>query len=164
MRTRNMLKRVIPGVLTVLSSLCGLKAADHGPAPTVQDGQQGPYISGKGGVGTPTLIQKAPLDYPEGLQEARIGARVSVEIIVRADGTLSNYRVRGCLAFKWGEAPSQEYIDYCPAFSDAATRSISRWKYEPATRNGKPVDVFYWVLADFLGPGQEFVSPSQKNP
>ena len=34
-------------------------------------------------------------------------------------------------------------------FIDSATKAVRQWRYEPATRNGKPVDVYFTVLVNF---------------
>jgi outer membrane biosynthesis protein TonB len=35
------------------------------------------------------------------------------------------------------------------ALAEAAKEALSQWRYEPATRDGKPVKVFFTVVIDF---------------
>ena len=34
-------------------------------------------------------------------------------------------------------------------FEDAALAAVKQWRYEPATQNGRPVDVYFTVVVDF---------------
>lgn len=34
-------------------------------------------------------------------------------------------------------------------FEEEAIKAVRKWRYEPGTRDGQPVDVFFTVLIDF---------------
>ncbi len=76
-------------------------------------------------------------EYPSQLpEEARTAADVILEITVAADGSVKDQKL-------WkGEPP----------FSDAALKAAPSWSFEPATRDGKPVNARIRVLIHFTPP------------
>jgi TonB family protein len=67
---------------------------------------------------------------------ARAEARVVLQVIVRADGTVDEVTLLKCNRPGMG-------------FEDAATNAVKQWRYEPAKSDGKPVDVYFTVTVDF---------------
>ena len=74
--------------------------------------------------------------YPEAAREERLEARVILQAVVRADGTV------GDLEMLSSSSDRQE-------FADAAIAAVEQWRYEPATRNGKPVNVYFTIRVEF---------------
>ncbi len=70
------------------------------------------------------LHQEAPV-YPQELREAGTAGTVVLEVVVKSDGSV-------------GETSVLE-SDH-PAFSTAAVEAVSKWRFQPGERNGKPVD------------------------
>jgi len=93
----------------------------------------------------PVLVPPRPLSaleaaYPEGLPEKeRRAADVVLEVTVRADGGVKEAKL----------------VTGDPPFSDAASRAAADWKFEPATRDGKPVPARIRVLVHFTPPAPE---------
>jgi len=74
----------------------------------------------------PMATRKVDPAYPMQLMKENVHGTVIVYAVIRADGTVGNVRVlRGV----------DERLDRF------ATDAVSQWKFEPATRNGAPVDV-----------------------
>lgn len=93
----------------------------------------------------PRLVPPKPIDalfaeYPSGPGVVATGeADVVLEITVAADGSVKDARV-----FK-GEPP----------FAEAAARAAPAWRFEPATRDDKPVSARIRVLVHFTPPEPE---------
>jgi TonB family protein len=83
----------------------------------------------------PHLLSEATVPYPDG---ARGEATVVLQITVNVDGTVRS------------AAP----LDVNEPFSGAAVRAALGWRYEPATRNGKPVASRIRVEVVFRPPQQ----------
>jgi protein TonB len=98
----------------------------------------GPRIPGNDGVTNPTLIADSQVrpDYPEPARQARLQGNVILEAVIRADGTVAKIRVLRCTQPRVG-------------FEEAAIDAVGQWLYEPATQNGKPVDVYFTVVVEF---------------
>lgn len=74
----------------------------------------------------PMATRKVDPAYPMQLMKENVHGTVIVYAVIRADGTVGNVRVlRGV----------DERLDRF------ATEAVSQWKFEPATKNGTPVDV-----------------------
>ena len=74
----------------------------------------------------PMATRKVDPAYPMQLMKENVHGTVIVYAVIRADGTVGNIRVlRGV----------DERLDRF------ATDAVSQWKFEPATKNGTPVDV-----------------------
>ncbi|MFP5307430.1 MAG: energy transducer TonB [Gammaproteobacteria bacterium] len=65
-------------------------------------------------------------EYPESAQRRAIEGWVEIEFLVDAEGKVKNVSV-----LKSG--PTR-------VFDAAAVKAIRRWEFEPATRDGQPVD------------------------
>jgi len=98
----------------------------------------GPRIPGSGGVTNPLLIADSQVrpEYPEPPRQARLEGTVILEAIIRTDGTVGEIRVLRC---------TQPYV----GFEEAAIDAVRQWLYEPATQNGRPVDVYFTVVVEF---------------
>ena len=75
-------------------------------------------------------------DYPETPRKARISGRVILQAVIEPDGSVGEIEVFSCSRPNLG-------------FEDAATRAVKRWRYKPATQNGRPVAVYFTVLVEF---------------
>jgi protein TonB len=67
--------------------------------------------------------------------------RLQVRLLVRADGVVGTVDV---------VASSGD-----PELDRAAVQALARWRFEPARRDGQPVDSYYlvWVTFEARGPG-----------
>ena len=78
----------------------------------------GPVVSAK-------LISRVPPVYPETARQLRIQGLVSLNVVVRKDGTVTVQNVGA------GH----------PLLVPAAVAAVQQWKYEPTTVSGEPVEV-----------------------
>jgi protein TonB len=74
----------------------------------------------------PAAIRKVDPAYPLQLMRQNVGGTVILYAIIHADGTVGNVRVlRGV----------DERLDRF------ASQAVAQWQFQPATKNGSPVDV-----------------------
>lgn len=101
-------------------------------APPVAE-PEGPIHVG-GDVKPPEKINAPQPQYTEIARKARIQGVVIVQAIVNKNGDVTNVKVLKGLPM---------------GLEDEAVKAIKRWKFEPATLNGKPVDVYYNLTVNF---------------
>ena len=78
----------------------------------------------------PELIQESILkpEYPEDARKAGISGTVILDVMVKQDGTA-------------GEISVREGIAGYPSLAEKAMEAVRGWKFRPATKDGKPVDM-----------------------
>lgn len=96
----------------------------------------GPLLPGHGGVTFPERLTMVEPSYPPLARRIRAEGRVTLRAVVRKDGTVARIEVL-----------SAPRVDV--GFSEAAVEAVSRWTYRPATRGGRPVDVYLTVVVNF---------------
>jgi len=96
----------------------------------------GPLLAGVAGITNPVLIEKHRPNYPELARVGRLEGSVILQAVVRRDGTVGELHVLRCTEPNMG-------------FEEAAMDAVRLWRYEPATQDGRPVDVFFTVFVDF---------------
>ena len=96
----------------------------------------GPLLAGVAGITNPVLIEKQRPNYPELARVGRLEGTVILQAVVRRDGTVGELHVLRCTEPNMG-------------FEEAAMDAVRLWRYEPATQDGRPVDVFFTVFVDF---------------
>ncbi len=101
-------------------------------APPVAE-PEGPIYVG-GDVKPPTKLQAPQPQYTEIARKARVQGVVIVQAIIDKQGNVTNVKVLKGLSM---------------GLDDEAVKAIKKWKFEPATLNGKPVDVFYNLTVNF---------------
>lgn len=77
-------------------------------------------------VTMPVAISKRPPIYPLEAKEAKLQGTVKLQVTVAADGTVSNIKI---ISPPLGKGLEREALD-----------AVKAWKYNPATKNGKPVE------------------------
>ena len=87
-----------------------------------------------GDVKAPVKMFHPPPVYPEIARKARIQGVVVVRAVIETDGTVSQTEIRKGLPL---------------GLDHAARDAIRRWRFKPATLNGKPVKVFYHLTVNF---------------
>jgi periplasmic protein TonB len=93
----------------------------------------GPYRPGSG-VEPPRLLREVKATYSEEARRANITGDVVMEVVVRADGTVSSARVTRGLGF---------------GLDERAVAAVRQWRFAPARRLGVPVDVAVEVAMEF---------------
>ncbi len=106
---------------------------------------KGPLPAGVGGVSYPERI---PGHYikptiPSYVRKAKIKARVILQIVVKKDGTVGDIKVLS-------DPVSESLV--ISSFRQAAIDAVKQWKYKPAIKDGKPVDVYMTVSVNFELP------------
>jgi len=102
----------------------------EGPPPSEPDGP----IHVGGDVQAPVKTFAPQPQYTEIARKARIQGVVIVQAIIDKGGNVTNVKVLKGLPM---------------GLDTAAVDSIKTWKFEPATLNGKPVDVYYNLTVNF---------------
>jgi TonB family protein len=127
-RTRRESARGIALLLGLL--LTGTGAATTGAA------TDSPMVPGKDGVTVPQKIRDDLPDYPMGASRLRTEGSVRLRFVVREDGKVDEVEVID------SSNPGN-------GFEEAARKAIRNWRYAPAMRDGKPVDVFMEISVEF---------------
>jgi TonB family protein len=102
----------------------------EGPPPSEPEGP----IHVGGDVKAPVKTYSPQPAYTEIARKARIQGVVIVQAIIDKQGNVTNVKVLKGLPM---------------GLDKAAVDSIKTWKFEPATLNGKPVDVYYNLTVNF---------------
>jgi TonB family protein len=116
-------------------ALLGVFAAPLAPRLAAAQPASPPAVAAKGApiVVPPRSITPLHADYPEG---AVGDARVLLVITVNADGTVRSARA----------------AEGAPPFVEAAIAASSSWRFEPATRDGKPTAAAIRAEIAFIAP------------
>lgn len=93
---------------------------------------------GDGSITIPTVIEESKVlpEYPVVDLKLNKPARVIVQVIIEADGRVTNPKVVS--------ADPDE-----PRFKDATVAAVSKWRYEPAMYHGEAVPVNFTILLNF---------------
>jgi len=102
----------------------------EGPPPVEPEG---PIMVG-GDVKAPEKLSAPPPIYTEIARKARIQGVVIVQAIIDKEGNVTNVKVLKPLPM---------------GLDQAAVEAIKKWKFKPATLNGKPVAVYYNLTVNF---------------
>ena len=93
----------------------------------------GPYRPGSG-VEPPRLLREVKADYTDEARRMNIEGEVSLEIVIRRDGTVGDVKVLKGLP---------------GGLNDRATNAVKQWRFAPARMKGTPVDVIVTVDVEF---------------
>lgn len=77
-------------------------------------------------IAPPRVIAGEPPPYPKMARLARQQGRVSVTHVVETDGTVTSACISG--PYQWNVG-----------FEELALKAVRNWRFEPATRDGKPI-------------------------
>jgi TonB family protein len=96
-----------------------------------------PLYAGIGGVTNPELIEatKVPPRYPDAARKAKISGRVTLQAVVKKDGSVGDIQVL--------QSPDPKF-----GFVEAAIAAVKQWRYKPAMQNGRPIDVYFTIVVD----------------
>lgn len=82
------------------------------------------------------MIEQVNPEYTRAAREAQIVGEVRLAAVVETDGSVGRIRVTKSLDAKYG-------------LDQAAIDATSRWKFEPAKKDGKPVPVRIELVLKF---------------
>ncbi len=90
------------------------------------------------GLVPPVLIPESRISprYPEPARRARLEGDVVLDAVIHRDGSVGELKVLSSTAPELG-------------FEDAALVAVAKWRYEPATLDGRPVAVRFTVFVRF---------------
>ncbi len=112
-------------------AVCALAAACGGDSPS--EPCIGPFRAG-GDVKPPILLFRPLPQYTEAARRARIEGVVILELHIDCVGSVTNVEILKGLPM---------------GLSEAAVEVAYRYRWEPATQNGRTVSVFYNVTVNF---------------
>jgi protein TonB len=98
--------------------------------------QQAPPVppAGVAGVTPPEIAHKVLPVYTDEARQAKITGYVELQIVVRADGSVQFEKVTKSLGH---------------GLDESAIEAIKQWRFNPGTRDGKPLDVITRVNLNF---------------
>lgn len=91
------------------------------------------------GISTKPVVipsSKAEPNFPQGARQARLGGQVTLNVTVKADGTVGDVRILSEPDARLG-------------LGKAAVAAVKRWRYSPGTYKGNPVDTSQIVVLNF---------------
>ena len=96
-------------------------------------------LAGADGVTLPVLIQESKIqpEYPADAREARVEGRVILQARIGREGHVGDVQVLHV-----------DPVGFEP-FVESAVKAVGQWRYQPATRDGKPVDVDFTIRLQF---------------
>jgi bla regulator protein blaR1 len=149
-RIERILKRSLPGSLTVTARLLlagvvivtaggplvsGVLGAQRGDGATVSSNrplateQDKPTVYRKGdGIKMPKLVTEVKPEYTPEAMQARIQGSLSLTAVVLESGVV-------------GDVEIVESLDQVYGLDDQALTAIKQWRFDPGTKDGKPVAV-----------------------
>jgi len=100
---------------------------------------EGPVRAGFGGVTYPVLIESTKVQpkYPELARKAKVTGNVILEAVVAKDGTVGDVKVLRSPGANLG-------------FEESAIDAVRQWRYKPGVQNGRPVDVYFTIVVEFI--------------
>ena len=105
-----------------------------------EEEQRGPDapMAGFAGVGVPEVLPETIVlpEYPEEARVYRTSGQVSLQILVRADGSVGEVKVVN-------ERPEGL------GFADSCIEAVRQWRYRPATKEGAALDVWHLETCDY---------------
>jgi TonB family protein len=107
--------------------------------PSGQDAGPAAPMAGFAGVGRPERIEESYVspEYPEKARPYETGARVTVRVLVRADGTV-------------GDAELVVARPEGLGFGETCLEAVRQWRYRPARgEDGEPLDVWAVAFCEF---------------
>jgi bla regulator protein blaR1 len=110
------------GVLDAQRSSSGAKTSGSAQAP------QTVYRKGDEGVTFPKLVHETKPKYTSAAMQNRIQGSLKLAAVVREDGTV-------------GDVTVVESLDKEHGLDDQAVKTAKTWRFEPGTKDGKPVAV-----------------------
>jgi TonB family protein len=113
--------------LVVVPFIASPQAATPQPQPVLRVGIGN-------GVTAPRLEYKREPAYTEEAQRARLQGSVVLNFVVRADGTLSDFRVERSLGL---------------GLDENAIEAVKEWKFKPGEKDGKPVAVSIGAIVNY---------------
>ena len=99
----------------------------------------------------PRLISRVNPVYPEAAREAELEATTIHQVLILRDGTVevNDNSCLECTVNRRGKKPEEVLRGWCDDFCRASSEAVSQWIYEPAKRDGEPVDAYFTVAIEY---------------
>lgn len=115
------------------------------------------FIPGQDGVSQPTLVKQVQPTMPENLKRDQLQARVQYQVAIKPDGAVTIAQVLSCGTRKRQEdAFSKLSEEECTPIDEHAREAVSKWRYKPAMKDGKPVTVAIMITVEFVPLGVRY--------
>jgi TonB family protein len=101
---------------------------------TGSQSQETIYSPGRNGVTIPRAIHQPPPEYSEKARRKKLEGTVMLSLVVTPDGNTTDIKVTSPLG---------------SGLDEKAIEAVRQWKFEPATKDGKPVAVKVAVEVSF---------------
>jgi len=88
----------------------------------------------------PQIVHKTEPEYPKEARKHRVEGSVTLSARVTVDGTVDEIKTRNV------EATDEHFSS---SLEEAAAAALRKWRYRPATIEGKPVPFYFEVTIDF---------------
>lgn len=99
-----------------------------------RESEPSPILRPGGAVTEPVEISRVQPDYPESARKAQMQGTVVLEAVISRSGAVESVRVLRSVN---------------PLLDASAVKAVSRWRYEPARFDGRPVPVYLTVTVRF---------------
>jgi protein TonB len=104
------------------------------PEPLGADGQPVPPMEIERETERPELVGHVKPEYTPEAREKQVVGVVVVKIVIDREGCVRNAHVRKSLPY---------------GLNESALAAVKSWSFHPATVDGKPVEVYYWLTVNF---------------
>ncbi len=139
---QQLLERSAPGaaaanperMLTVVPNTVGVAPGGQVPPGAIGDPALGPVYRVGNGVMPPRQLYAPDPQYTEAAREAKIAGTVLLFVVIGADGLVHDVKVQRSLE---------------PSLDQKAVDAVRTWRFEPATRDGRPVPVQVTIEVNF---------------
>jgi hypothetical protein len=129
------------------------RTEEDDPGQLAEPAGEAPVISGEDGVSNPVLIEHVTPDYPEWMQVSRLEGKVVMQAVIRKNGTPDDVQMLSCsgrgVTDPEMRANLSREADFCQVMFASAAEAVEQWRYEPATKDGEAIDVYFTVVVNF---------------
>jgi TonB family protein len=87
-------------------------------------------------VSSPVLLRQVAPEYPRAAQRRRVEGDARVRLLIGIDGAIKDIRVL--------EVPQKDL-----GFEEAVTAAVRRWRFDPATEDGRPISAWVTIRIPF---------------
>ncbi len=112
----------------------GVGTGEGGGSVVQGGGVPDPILRPGGDVTVPLALTRVDPRYPETARRAGLQGTVTIECVIAADGHVRDPRV---------------FRSAHPILDQAAIESVKQWRFRPATLNGSPVAVWFYLTVNF---------------
>src|SRR5262249_38314525 len=105
----------------------------YGRGPFTYEGEQPLELSED--IVPPKPVYKPHAKYPRVAGDSQFGGHTELSAVVNPDGTVRDVRIEQAVGL---------------GFDDAAAQALERWRFQPATRNGKAVAVLIHMEFSYM--------------